>query len=93
MSVHLEITWDFYGTHMGASSFKDQPICLSCLMNVPEYVLPCNHILCKDCAIFQGNLIDWSDDRLIKSRQCPLDPSDEGETHIRLQKPDMGVYL
>ncbi|KEZ46452.1 hypothetical protein SAPIO_CDS0780 [Scedosporium apiospermum] len=72
---------------------RDQPMCLSCLMNVPEYVLPCNHILCKDCAIFQGNLVDWSDDRLIKSRQCPLDPSDEGETHIRLQKPDMGVRV
>lgn len=43
--------------------------CLVCLMNTPEYRLPCGHILCSPCLQAYGNA---KSDILIEIQSCPL---------------------
>jgi hypothetical protein len=43
--------------------------CLVCLMNTPEYRLPCGHILCWPCLQAYGNA---KSDILIEMESCPL---------------------
>lgn len=43
--------------------------CLVCLMNTPEYRLPCGHILCSPCLHAYG---DSKSDILIEIESCPL---------------------
>jgi hypothetical protein len=43
--------------------------CLVCLMNTPEFRLPCGHILCAPCLHAYGNA---KSDTLIEMDSCPL---------------------
>ncbi len=43
--------------------------CLVCLMNTPEYRLPCGHILCVHCLQAYGNT---KSDILVEIDSCPL---------------------
>ncbi|RSL93075.1 hypothetical protein CDV31_014873 [Fusarium ambrosium] len=92
MEVHIQILRDFYRTHRGATCFRNQSICLGCFMNTPEYVLSCKHIICRDCAVAVGEVIEHSP-RLIKTSECPLDEEHEANTFLRLQSADMGTRV
>ena len=47
--IHLEFVGFFYGALGGADLFSSHTACFCCLQGLPEYPLPCGHILCRQC--------------------------------------------
>lgn len=47
--LHRERLTDFYSNIGGASSYMNNTTCFACLRELPEYPLPCGHILCISC--------------------------------------------
>jgi hypothetical protein len=59
----------FYGTWEEGDLFKSHANCFSCLLESPEHVLPCGHILCTPCITGFGMSLGAG---FIRLDSCPL---------------------
>jgi hypothetical protein len=57
-----------------ARLFQSHLMCLSCLFNQPEHVLPCGHILCTACVRSYGVIKNAT---LVDIHDCPLESNIE----------------
>ena len=80
LSVHRLAISRFYGSlgtpgrpnHDPASRFTHHGTCLCCLMGLPQYSLPCGHIICFECAKLYGQLHKGG---IRTFEKCPLHPN------------------
>lgn len=99
VKLHRTVMADFYNgvgmlSRLGrVSDLKSHVTCLCCVRKIPEHVLPCGHVLCRDCVQFFGRDMGQG---LFYLSGCPLHPS---ETHwnrpvrIRFKPRDAGVRI
>jgi hypothetical protein len=79
LSVHREAISKFYSSlglpgkanHDPAGRFIHHGTCLCCLMGLPQYSLPCGHILCAECAELYGRQHEGG---VRTFEKCPLHP-------------------
>lgn len=95
-----DMMWKLHKRHMAgfyagaAPSYISHSTCFSCLMAVPEHVLPCGHVLCSRCIKNHGK--QRSSKVVLEVSSCPLH---EAETQwqspwvIRFKPDFAGVRL
>ncbi|KAK8015171.1 hypothetical protein PG990_008467 [Apiospora arundinis] len=66
--VHLEFIDNFFSTLGDVSLFKSNTACFCCLQGMPEYPLPCGHILCRPCVEAHAT----KSSRKLVLHSCPL---------------------
>lgn len=71
LKVHGDAISTFYHSLGSATQFTHHGTCLCCLMGLPQYSLPCGHILCVQCVKLYGREHEGGV-RTFKS--CPLHP-------------------
>ncbi|OQV08405.1 hypothetical protein CLAIMM_12685 [Cladophialophora immunda] len=59
----------FYDQVGGSERYIIRSICLGCLSHAPEFVLKCDHVLCRNCVRDFGSV---QKDRHVSLRSCPL---------------------
>lgn len=71
--------------------FQSHSVCLCCLFEQPEHVLPCGHILCTSCVKSYGRMKSKT---LIEIRDCPLEPEKVGKYNPSTVylKPEMAAH-
>ncbi|KAI0903577.1 hypothetical protein F4823DRAFT_635572 [Ustulina deusta] len=67
--LHRERMDNFYSTLGKASNFISHSACFSCLRGLPEFILPCGHILCQPCVQAYGRNTSRT---TIEISRCPL---------------------
>lgn len=78
-AIHRDDTLaPFYRKHLKsmAQLFQSHSVCLCCLFEQPEHVLPCSHILCSSCVKSYGKL---KSKMLIEIQDCPLEADMAGK--------------
>ncbi|RYP24694.1 hypothetical protein DL765_000421 [Monosporascus sp. GIB2] len=85
------------GVH-DVSDFASHQVCLFCLRhNMPEYPLPCGHVLCKACLeTFSDGGGDWDTVRRLIS--CPFHSTRQGSTgqeffRVHVKPPHAGLRI
>ena len=91
--LHLECAEDFYA-NMGSpvTMIKSHSTCLCCLIESPECILPCGHVLCEECtrACGRDNGVKITVDR------CPLHHTDarwERPAEFRFKSSEAGACV
>ncbi|KAF2465829.1 FabD/lysophospholipase-like protein [Lindgomyces ingoldianus] len=69
LQLHERTMAEFYKKFESRQRIVSHQACLSCLMSPPDYVLPCAHGLCSDCAYSFGTR---EDDTTLTLTCCPL---------------------
>ena len=69
LDLHLENINHFYDS-VGPAFIHET--CLCCVMNAPQHVLPCGHLLCDRCVQGYGKRRKWS----VRMDYCPLHRQD-----------------
>ncbi len=71
--------------------FQSHSVCLCCLFEQPEHVLPCGHMLCTSCVKSYGRMKSKT---LIEIRDCPLEPTKIGKYNPSTVylKPEMAAH-
>lgn len=90
--LHTRHLRSFYGDT--AHLFISHSTCFTCLMAVPEHVLPCGHVLCSRCIRNHGK--QRSSKVVLELSSCPLhEPDTQWQTPWVIRfKPDFaGVRL
>lgn len=76
------------------ASDKDEPVglqhtvfCICCLFGVPEALLPCGHMLCRECVEAYGHRKAQA---LIEVMECPLEinQTTESQPHVIYTRPE-----
>ncbi|KAI1079978.1 hypothetical protein F5B20DRAFT_147122 [Whalleya microplaca] len=67
--LHRERINGFYSTLGNVSDFLSYSACFSCLRELPEYALPCGHVLCLPCVQAYGRKTSRTTTELSR---CPL---------------------
>ena len=73
-AIHQEKVLQVFYRHITAGSPISEPytnhtVCFCCLFEIPEYALPCGHVLCTSCAKIYGQVRGQND---IDIMQCPI---------------------
>lgn len=99
MKLHRKVMSEFY-TGVGmlsrlgrVSNLKSHVTCLCCVRKIPEHVLPCGHVLCRDCIQSFGRDMGQG---LFDLSGCPLHPSEtrwDRPVRIRFKPKDAGVRV
>jgi hypothetical protein len=89
--LHLESVNDFYGNmQVPATKLRSHATCLCCLTDVPQYPLPCGHVLCERCARAFGTEYELS----LTLDRCPMHRTDapwEERATFNLKSQEAGV--
>ncbi|KAI0124847.1 hypothetical protein BJ170DRAFT_478611 [Xylariales sp. AK1849] len=90
--LHREQINTFYRSLGNVSDFVSHSTCFSCLRELPEYALPCGHVLCLPCIQAYGQKTSRT---LIELTHCPLHVRDRWEQpwEIVLKPPHAGVRV
>lgn len=74
-----------------AQLFQSHSVCLCCLFEQPEHVLPCGHMLCTSCIKSYGRMKSKT---LIEIQDCPLEPNKIGKYNPSTVylKPEMAAH-
>ena len=78
-AIHCDETLaPFYRKHLKsmAQLFQSHSVCLCCLFEQPEHVLPCSHILCTSCVKSYGKPKSKT---LMEIQDCPLEADMAGK--------------
>ena len=65
----------FYGKDSNPSLVQSHSVCLCCLFERPEHVLPCGHILCTACVKSYGKA---KSNTLVEIPDCPIEAATPG---------------
>ncbi|QDS77600.1 hypothetical protein FKW77_001933 [Venturia effusa] len=72
--IHRDTLHDFYNDLKNEQSisehFSSHTACYACLLEPPEHILPCGHVLCTPCVRLFGRS---SDPNEIRIQECPLE--------------------
>lgn len=82
--LHKGCISKFYLSLGSAKKYISHATCLSCLMGIPEYALPCGHVLCHQCAMSSGQ---EHESNVLTFEECPLHPDEV------LSKTPWSIYL
>ncbi len=96
LTSHRQYLAKFYLSVRGAKKYVSHTTCLCCLLSVSpaEHLLPCGHVICRNCVRDFGKTIKDSDDFQLES--CPLEntKSQPGFPHRIHIKPEFaGVRI
>ncbi|KAL6689739.1 acyl transferase/acyl hydrolase/lysophospholipase [Trichoderma pleuroticola] len=92
-NIHRDIMKTFYNTVPSASNFRSQLTCVCCIGKIPEYVLPCGHIICKECVQLFG---DRKGQGLFNVHRCPIHPTPchwKTPMQIELKPEEAGIRI
>lgn len=99
VELHRKVMSEFYtgiGIQSrlgGVSNLKSHVTCLCCVRKIPEHVLPCGHVLCRDCIQSFGRSLGQG---LFVLSGCPLHPNEnrwDRPVRIRFKPKDAGVRV
>lgn len=71
---HEQIMANFYKVMSPKGKVKSHLTCLCCVRKIPDNVLPCEHILCKECIRASGRSVE--EHGVVELRYCPLHPAE-----------------
>ena len=77
----------------GAAPFISQSTCFSCLVEPPEYALPCGHILCAACIRAFGRARAKN---VVEINECPIESLTRPRNHpwkVFLKPADAGIRI
>jgi hypothetical protein len=81
--LHTPIMANLYKSLSPTKLFKSHSTCLCCVKKVPEHILPCGHILCKDCVRAYGR--NMGETGTVELDCCPLHPQPPFHSTARIQ--------
>jgi hypothetical protein len=98
LTIHSDRMTQLYDELGSADDFISHTTCLCCLMQVPQYTLPCGHTLCTPCIRSYGVPVRGSSKakNVLDMEYCPLHPDKEGWPSpyiIRFKPEHAGVRL
>ncbi|KAI0169236.1 hypothetical protein GGR52DRAFT_581416 [Hypoxylon sp. FL1284] len=91
--LHRDRISNFYRTLGNQSDFVSHSACFSCLRELPDYVLPCGHVLCLSCVRTYGSVTSRT---TVELKRCPLHVRDivaEPPWVITMKPPSAGVRV
>lgn len=92
-AIHKEITLQSFFTKASNKQperFINHTVCYTCLLETPEHVLPCGHIICTSCARSYGTL----QDDYIEMNHCPMEAQPMPKSRrLRIKPEAAGVRI
>lgn len=92
LGIHSKLMEDLFDSIGSAGNFLSHTTCFCCLMQAPQHILPCGHVLCTPCVQSYGRQKTGRNGNkfVFQMTCCPLHPLETKwrESYVIRFKPD-----